>query len=201
MMIIREALVEAEVVLVLQQLVETAAFMVAAEHQVVLLQVQALKASSKPTVALIQDLGDSAAYLASTGARTIIASPLSDVGDIGVTSSYVDTSGADEKAGNSFVQISAGKYKDSGNPDKPLTAEERQLLQNNVDEDYKTFVNEVAINRNFSTTTVSKLADGSSLPGSIAITKGLIDQLGNLSTAQSWIQSHISDADPVVLCQ
>lgn len=161
----------------------------------------ALKAAHKPTVALIQDIGDSAAYLASTGANTIIASAYSDVGDIGVTGSYVDNSGADTKAGDNFIQISAGKYKDSGNPDKPLTADEKQLLQNNVDEDYKTFVDEVAQNRNLSTTTVTVLADGSSLPGSVAITKGLVDHIGTLSTAESWIQGKLSDKDPVVLCQ
>lgn len=162
---------------------------------------QALKASKKPSVALIQDLGDSAAYFASTGAGTIIASPLSDVGDIGVTSSYVDNSGADTKQGDSFIQISAGKYKDSGNPDKPLTADEKQLLQNNVDIDYNTLVNEIAANRNVATSTVLNLANGASVPGSVAVKEGLVDTLGNMANAETWIQNRLTDKPDIILCQ
>ena len=51
---------------------------------------KALKILNKPSVAVIRGYGDSAAYWAATGADLIIASPLSDVGSIGITSSYLD---------------------------------------------------------------------------------------------------------------
>ena len=160
---------------------------------------KALKALGKPSVALIYDMGDSAAYFAATGASTIIASPFSSVGDIGVTSSFVDYAGSNSKAGNTFEQISSGKYKDAGNPDKPLTSDELALLQKNVDEEYHTLVNEIALNRNMSTSTVMALADGSDMPGSEAITKGLVDQLGDRSTAKAWFEKKLPK-DDVVLC-
>jgi len=50
----------------------------------------ALKHANKPTVALVGDEGDSAAYWATTGAQTIFASSNSSLGDIGVTQSYLD---------------------------------------------------------------------------------------------------------------
>ena len=159
---------------------------------------KALKALGKPSVALIYDEGDSAAYFAATGATTIIASPFSMVGDIGVTGSFIDYSGANQKAGNTFVQISSGKYKDAGNPDKPLTAEELALLRGNVDIEYRTLVEEIAQNRNMSTTTVTELADGAAIPGSLALKRGLVDALGNLETARQWFAQKFSGK--VVLC-
>ena len=161
----------------------------------------ALKASNKPTVALIREMGDSAAYFAATGADVIIASPMSDVGDIGVTSSFLDYSKQDTTNGQRFVQISSGKYKDAGNPDKALTIEEQKLLQRNVDELYKTLINEIAQNRNMSTTTVVALADGSSMPGSLAVGKGLIDMLGDASTASDWFEKKFGDGTTATLCQ
>ena len=152
---------------------------------------KALKALGKPSVALIYDMGDSAAYFAATGADTIIASPFSSVGDIGVTGSFVDYSGSNEKEGNKFVQISSGKYKDAGNPDKPLTPEEKALLQSHVDEEYDTLIAQIAKNRHMPLDTVRTLADGAALPGSQALEKGLIDMLGNLTTARDWLTKKI----------
>ncbi len=160
---------------------------------------KALKALGKPSVALIYDEGDSAAYFAATGASTIIASPFSSVGDIGVTSSFVDYSGSDSKNGDTFEQISSGKYKDAGNPDKPLTQDELALLRANVDVEYRTLVGEIAENRNMSTTTVTELADGAAIPGSEALGKGLIDSLGNLTTAKEWFSLKLPGTS-VVLC-
>lgn len=160
---------------------------------------KALKALGKPSAAYIYDMGDSAAYFAATGATTIIASPFSSVGDIGVTSSFVDYSGSNAKAGNTFEQISSGKYKDAGNPDKPLTADELTLLQKNVDEEYQTLVDEIASNRHLSTSTVTALADGAAIPGSEAIMKGLVDQLGDLTTVTAWFNKQLH-TDDVVLC-
>ncbi len=159
---------------------------------------KALKALGKPSVALIYDEGDSAAYFAATGATTIIASPFSSVGDIGVTSSFVNYAGSNAKAGNTFEQISSGKYKDAGNPDKALTAEELALLRSNVSHEYDSLVAQIAQNRNMSTTTVTALADGSAVPGSEAIKKGLIDALGDATTAKEWFKNKIGHT--IVLC-
>ena len=159
----------------------------------------ALKGLGKPSVALIYDQGDSAAYFAATGATAIIASPFSSVGDIGVTSSFVDYAGSNTKAGNTFEQISSGKYKDAGNPDKPLTAEELALLQKNVDQEYQTLVHEIAQNRNMPVSTVMSLADGADMPGSEALGKGLVDALGDRTTALNWFAKKLHRSD-ITLC-
>ena len=161
---------------------------------------RALTTLGKPSVAWITDSGDSAAYLASTGATEIIASPFSDVADIGVTSSYVDQSGSDIKSGSKFEQISAGTYKDVGNPDAPLTAAGKAYLQKNVDDDYQTLIKEIAANRHMSLDAVTALADGSSMTGTLAMGTGLIDELGGQPEVQKWFTQKLPRGTGAVLC-
>jgi len=152
---------------------------------------EALKHSNKPTVALIRESGDSAAYWAATGAKYIIASTNSDVGDIGVTMSYVGNFDKNAQDGLTFYQLSEGKFKDAGNPDKQLTPEEQQLFMRDLKIDYDNFVKDVAANRHLDINKVTALADGSSMTGQMAKDNGLIDQVGGIYEAQSYLQKQI----------
>jgi protease-4 len=147
-----------------------------------------LKASPKPTIALIRDEGDSAAYMAATGANKIYANEFSDVGDIGITSSYVDESQQDMNNGLTFNQLSIGKYKDMFNPDKPLTDDERTLIMGELQTDYEKFVQIVAQNRHLSVATTTVIANGSGLTAQTALEDGLIDKIGDLSDVQNYLQ-------------
>ncbi|MFZ1075567.1 MAG: signal peptide peptidase SppA [Minisyncoccia bacterium] len=161
----------------------------------------ALKRLDKPSVALIWDEGDSAAYLAATGANEIIASPSSNIGDIGVTSSYLDQSQADAKNGQKFISIAAGEFKDVGDPDNPLTPAGYALLQKQVDEMYQNFVDEVAQNRSLSVGAVKQLANGVPYIASAASSTGLIDALGDSETARAWFEQKLGKGSDPVLCE
>lgn len=159
----------------------------------------ALAHASKPTVALIADDGDSAAYWAATGAQAIFASADSSVGDIGVTQSYLDETKQDEKDGLTFVSLTAGKYKDMGNPDSPLTPEERALFERDLNVTMQNFIDAVAANRGLSVASVTAIADGSSLNGQLALQKGLIDKVGNIYDVEDYLKSKIGE--DVTLCE
>lgn len=146
---------------------------------------KALKSATKPTVAVIRSQADSAAYFAASGASHIIASLYSDVGSIGVTQSYAQNSSKDRQ----FIQISAGKFKDAGNPDKPITEEERQVMQKEINIMYKNFVQAVATNRKIPIKDVTKIADGSSYVGGHAKELKLIDEIGGLPEATAYLQT------------
>ena len=162
----------------------------------------ALKNLSLPTVALIREFGTSGGYLAATGADTIIASPFSDVGSIGVTLSYLENWEKNAKEGLRFVSLSSGKYKDYGNPDKPLTAEERTLLERDLKIYHDQFVKEVSENRNLPIEDISKLADGSSMPGELALQNKLIDALGDQETARAWFAGELGISnEEVIFCE
>jgi protease-4 len=150
-----------------------------------------LKDSSKPTAALIRSEGDSAAYMAASGAGEIFASNFSDVGDIGITSSYTDQSKQDMENGITFNQLSIGKYKDMFDPDKPLTADERTVIMAQLQTAYQYFVQIVSQNRHLSTSTVTSLADGESFLGKQALSDGLIDKIGNIDDVRTFFSTKL----------
>jgi len=121
----------------------------------------ALKRAKKPTVAVIRNSGISAAYWAASGAETIFASRNSDVGSIGVTMSYNE----EIEEGKTFVGLSAGKYKDAGNPNKPLSTEEKNLFLRDLKLLHENFIQDISINRKLSIEKVREIADGSSVLG------------------------------------
>jgi len=159
---------------------------------------KALKDSPKPVVAYIRNVGASSAYLAATGADTIFASRFSDVGSIGMTMSYLQETERDKKAGLTYIDLSSGKYKDSGNPSRPLSTEEKQLFMRDIRIGHEHFVKMVAENRRLDIAKVRGLADGSSLTGEFAKKAGLIDEIGTSSDVKKFLSEKIGE--PVDIC-
>jgi len=153
----------------------------------------ALKRAKKPTVAVIREAGVSAAYWAATGADIIFANITSNVGSIGITMSYLDYSRQNEKDGLIYQQISSGKFKDSGDPDKSLSWEEKQLFQRDVDLLNEIFISEVALNRDIEVGEIDKLADGSSMLGQMALDNGLIDRLGGEYEVEEYLEDLLGE--------
>ncbi len=151
----------------------------------------ALKKMTKPTIAVIREAAVSGAYLVATGADKIYASEMSDIGGIGITMSYLDYSQQNKKEGITYQQLSSGKFKDTGDPDKELTFEERELLLKDIKKLHRIFVEKVAENRNLDIETVEELADGSTMLGVDAKEKGLIDEIGGLYEVEEWIRKEL----------
>ncbi|MDD2325324.1 MAG: S49 family peptidase [Alphaproteobacteria bacterium] len=147
----------------------------------------ALKRAQKPTVAVIRQAGASAAYWSATGVDRIFASSLSDVGGIGVTMSYLDNAGKNAKDGLNYNSLSSGIYKDAGNPDKPITPEEKVLFERDLKITHERFLSQVAENRHLDIEKVRVLADGSTMMGDMALEKGLIDQIGGVVEARDYL--------------
>ncbi len=160
-----------------------------------------LKKSIMPNAAYIADSGTSGGYLIASGADTIIASPFADVGSIGVTMSYLDYSKQNAEEGIEYISLSSGKFKDYGTPDKPLTDEERALLERDLAIWHDEFVRQVAANRDLSVEDVKKLADGSSMPAKLALEAKLIDAVGDKDVARNWFAKELNlSPEEVVFC-
>jgi len=151
-----------------------------------------LKRMTKPTIAVIRGGAASGAYLVATGADKIYASEMSDIGGIGVTMSYLDYSEQNEWEGIIYQELSSGKFKDTGDPDKGLTGEERELLMRDVEKMHRIFVESVAENRNLDIETVERLADGSTMLGQDAKQNDLIDEIGGVYDAQEWLGNELN---------
>jgi len=156
-----------------------------------------IKSISKPVIAFIRQSGTSAAYWSIITADKIFASKNSDVGSIGVTISYLENVAKNEKDGLRYVQLSAGKYKDAGSPDKPLTEEEKTLIVRDLKIIHENFIQDIAASRNIPIEKVRSVADGSSVLGEKAKELGLIDEIGGYLEVKKYIEEKIGETPDV----
>lgn len=157
----------------------------------------AVRNAEKPSVAWVRQMAASGAYWVAAGANTIVASPNSDVGSIGVSMSYLDASGYNAEEGLTFNSLSSGKFKDTGSPNKALTDEEMMLLQRDIEITHENFVASVASLRDLAVEQVAALADGSTMLGAMALENGLIDRLGGQQEAYAALEEAIGE-EPVI---
>ena len=161
----------------------------------------AIRRSSLPSAALIREYGTSGGYLVASAADVVFASPFSDVGGIGITMSYVESSEKNRRDGLQFVSLASAPFKDYGSPDKPLTAAERALLERDLEIFHAEFVALVAENRNLPVREVEVLADGSSFPGSLAVEKNLVDFVGGEEDALEWFAEKLGlPSEYIIVC-
>ena len=161
-----------------------------------------LKDSPLPVVGLIGDMAASGGYMVASAADFLIASPMSDVGSIGVNMSYVEESLKNEEEGLTYVQLTTGKFKDIGSPNRPITDEEREKLEADLQIVHDEFVKIVAEYREMSISEVENLADGSTMPGLKAIDAGLVDFLGSRREARDVIANILElGAEKISFCE
>jgi len=137
-----------------------------------------------PVVGCIGDIGASGGYYVAVSSDVLYAHPTSIVGSIGVILQHFDLSGLLEKVGVSSTPVKSSPKKDINSLFRPLTDEERQILQKLVDDMYKRFVDTVAEGRrDLSREQVLSLADGRVVSGMEAATLKLVDKVGYMEDA------------------
>jgi len=155
----------------------------------------ALKSTTKPTVAVIREVGASGGYWVASATDHIVANRMSITGSIGVISSYLEFSGLMEKYGVGYERLVAGERKDIGTPFRSLTGDEKALLQNKLDLIHDYFIEEVANNRNMNEEQVEQIATGEFYLGIEAYNYGLIDELGDKTTAENYLKENFDLED------
>src|SRR5262249_16102137 len=142
-----------------------------------------LRNQGKPVVASMGSVAASGGdYLAAAGGR-IVANPGTLRGSSGVIMQLAEIEGLLRKVGVRYEVIKAGRYKDSGSFARPMTSEERAVLQAVLDDMHDQFVTAIAEGRGIARDRVRALADGRVYSGRMAKQLGLIDALGGLEEA------------------
>ncbi len=142
------------------------------------------KQKSKVTViASTQEVCASGAYYISCAADKIVVQPTSVVGSIGVIFETFDASGTLGMIGVKSDPIKSGVNKDMGSPFKPLGKEERQIMQEMVDEYFDRFKSIVRSHRTIQDKDWATVTDGRVFSGTKAVALGLADQTGLLEDA------------------
>ena len=137
----------------------------------------------KPVIASMGSMGASGGYYAALGAENIIANPGTMTGSIGVIVKFPNLEGLFEKIGYKSEVIKSGPLKDVGASNRPMSEEERKLMQDLIDNVYGQFVRDIAAARGMEEDIIQELADGRVYTGEQALEVGLIDSLGNFTDA------------------
>ena len=117
-------------------------------------------------------------------AREIVANAGCITGSIGVILRGNNISELLQRIGIRFETVKSGTYKDILAPDRSLSEDERQLLQELIDSSYGQFVEVVAQGRKLTPETVRTFADGRIFSGAQAMALGLVDHLGDEDLAR-----------------
>jgi protease IV len=143
-----------------------------------------LAADKKPTVVSMGNLAASGGYYISCAADTIVANPTTITGSIGVFGLIPNTQELfEKKLGINFDVVKTNKLSDMPSTNRPLTVEERAIMQNMVEDVYTTFVNHVSEGRGLTYEQVDAIGQGRVWTGENALKLGLVDKLGDLNDA------------------
>jgi protease IV len=139
--------------------------------------------ADKPIVVSMGSVAASGGYYIAAPARLIFANPGTITGSIGVIMEFTNFQELLEKIGLRSQVVKSGKHKDIGSPVRPMSEEERALLQSLLDDVHSQFVDAVADGRKLDRQVVRILADGRIFTGRQAMELGLVDELGSLEAA------------------
>ena len=151
---------------------------------VILHELRAFKAAKAvPVVVCLEGMATSGGYYLAQAGDTIIAYPTCITGSIGVIAMKFNLRGLMDKFGVDDDVVKSGKWKDFWSPFRAATPQEKEMMQQVINDFYRGFVDVVAQGRKLSLKKTREVADGRIFTASQARDLGLVDQLGYLDDA------------------
>ncbi len=146
---------------------------------------------SKPVIVSQGDVAGSGGYWISMFGDSILTTPFTITGSIGVASGYIWNDGFGEKTGLTYDFVKRGEHADQDRgmriplinqtlPERPMTVEERERAEERIRSLYQDFVGKVAEGRGLSEERVDEVGQGRIWMGADAREVELVDGLGNL---------------------
>lgn len=143
-----------------------------------------LAKQAKPFVVSFGDVAASGGYYIACAADTIVAQPNTITGSIGVFGVLFNAQQMlKNKLGITVDTVKTNRFADLGGPLRPLTAIEREIIQNSVNDIYFDFIGKVAQGRGMTTAEVDSIGQGRVWSGKDALRIGLVDVLGGIDDA------------------
>lgn len=149
-------------------------------------EIQILRRKGKPVLAWTGGMMLSGGYYVAVAADKIMAGPTATIGSIGVILQHFQVAELLQKIGVEANTLKSGEHKDIGSMFRDMTPEERQVLQNYIDESQARFVSLVAKGRDMPEDKARALADGSFFSAEKAKSEGLVDFIGYIGDAVEW---------------
>ena len=158
------------------------------------------KQTKRPVYAYFDEVAASGGYYIAAESDKIIANRLCTTGSIGVyMGPVIDSSKLLTKLGVGVKYIRSGRNKAMGNPFTPLTKEQEEIFQSQIDEYYERFAKIVSTGRHLPMETVYTVADGRSYTAKQALANHLIDEIGNYNQAKKIMKKDCQVSQFVVI--
>lgn len=143
-----------------------------------------LTKEKKPVIASMSNVAASGGYYMAMPCDKIFALPTTITGSIGIFGILFSWDKfMEEKLGVTYDRVSTGAFSDLGNPNRIFREEDREIIQQMVNEGYETFTSKAAENRGMEKANLLKIAGGRVWAGEDAKKLGLVDEFGGLEDA------------------
>lgn len=143
-----------------------------------------LTKKEKPVIASFGDVAASGGYYIGCAADSIFVQPNTITGSIGVFGIIPNFQNLmTNKLGITFDGIKTGQYADIMATNRPMTAGERFIIQNELNRVYSGFVSRVADGRKKSKAYIDSIGGGHVWIGTDAVQIGLADRIGSFNDA------------------
>jgi len=151
----------------------------------------------KPVVAYFGEVAASGGYYVAAHANAIVAQPLGLTGSIGVVSARLLASQLLDRLGVRTEVLRTGPHADFYSPHRPLSDDERAIMNRELDAFYDSFVALVADGRGRPVEEIEPLARGRVWLGIDAHRLGLVDELGGMDAAIDRLRGSIEAPERV----
>ncbi len=143
-----------------------------------------LAGQAKPLVVSMGDVAASGGYYIASPATTILASPTTITGSIGVFGLFFNLQKTlDKKLGINVDVVKTNAHSDFFSMFRPMTAEEKAVGQRFVEQTYQTFIGHVSQGRGIPVERVDEIGQGRVWSGANAKEIKLVDDFGGLTAA------------------
>ena len=139
----------------------------------------------KPVVVSMGDYAASGGYYIAAAADSIFADPTTLTGSIGVFGMIPNFQNMfNEKLGIHFDAVKTSRFADMDvDMDRPLSEEEKSIIQKGVDRIYRVFTQRVAAGRKMEVSDVDSIGQGRVWTGAQAVELNLVDRVASLDQA------------------
>lgn len=137
----------------------------------------------KPIVVSMGGAAASGGYYIACNATRIIAQPNTLTGSIGIFGMFPNVEGLTKKIGLSNDGVKTNKFSDFGDFSRPMREEEKEVLQQYINNGYDLFITRCAEGRGIPKDSIDKIGQGRVWSGIQALKIGLVDELGGIDRA------------------
>ncbi len=143
-----------------------------------------LAKKAKPVIVSMGNVAASGGYYIACAADKIVADEKTITGSIGVFGVVPNAQGLmNNKLGITFDRVETNKHAGMMTIFKPLTAEEKDIIQIGVEKIYDDFITKVAAGRGMTKDEVDAIGQGRVWMGKDALKIGLVDEIGGMNRA------------------